>query len=130
MDGFQHVPKPSCSRLPVPANTTRREEVILMSLMYTNNLFNSNLYRNTYLVESPLCRRCKEKEETPYHMILECSEQSEEARQLLGDILSEQEIQMEDCTTILNGSRHPAFIRLCLDILSRCEYCVHVDLQN
>ena len=37
MDGFQHVPKPSYSRLPVPANTTRREEV---TLMYTNNLFN------------------------------------------------------------------------------------------
>ena len=129
IDGFQHIPKPSCSRLPVPGNTTRQEEVLLMSLMYTNNLFHSNLYRHTYRVESPLCRKCKAVEETPYHIILQCSDQSEQARRLLGQVISEEELQIEDSTTILNGSRHPPFILACLDILSRNEYSVHIDLQ-
>ena len=99
-----------------------------MSLMYTNNLFHSNLYRHTYLVESPLCRRCKEKEETPYHVILECSEKSDEARKILLQVLNREELMIEDCTTLLNGSRHAPFIKICLDILAQDDYSVQVNL--
>ena len=67
LEGYQHAPKPTCSRLPIPTNTTRKNEVLLMSLFYPNNLFNSHLYRNTYQVESPLCGRCSRQEETPTH---------------------------------------------------------------
>lgn len=128
LEGYHHTPKPSCSRLPIPTNTSRRDEVLIMSLMYSNNLFNSHIYRHTYLVESPLCRKCKQEEETPYHIILQCSDQSQEARRLLGEILAEEELQQEDSITLLNGSRHPVFLRLCLDILSENNYCDHVDL--
>ena len=128
LDGIHHVPTPSCSRLPIPRHTSRREEVLLMSLFYPNNLFNSNLYRNTYLVESPLCRKCHQAEETPYHIIFECSDKSDDARTLLEQELGEDELQLEDTVTLLNGSRHQRFLTLCLDILAEQTYTEHVDL--
>ena len=128
MNGFQHIPRPSCNKLPVPATTARSKEVILMSLMYQNNLFNSNVYRHTYQVESPLCRKCKLVEETPYHIILQCSDKSEEAKQSLREVITEEELQIEDTTTLLNGSRHQPFLKLCLDIISGEDYSTNIDL--
>lgn len=128
IQGNHHVPKPTCTRLPIPMNTTRREEVLLMSTMYPNNLFNDNLYRNTYLIPSPLCQKCKRQEETPYHIIMECSDRAQEASELLREVLSEEEVQQEDYITILNGSRHKDFIKLCLDILSQNTYRDHIEL--
>ena len=130
MDGFYHVPKTSCSKLPVPPRVSRHDEVVLMSCMYTNNLFNSFLYSHTYSVESPLCRKCKSQEETPYHILLQCSEKSQEARQILLQVLSEEELLMEDSTTILNGSRHQPFLKICLNILSENNYDVQVNLKS
>ena len=129
INGFQHVPRPSCSKLPVPANTARSEEVILMSLMYQNNLFNSNVYRHTYQVESPLCRKCKLVEETPYHIILQCSDRSEEEKQMLREAITEDELQIENTTTLPNGSRHPPLVKLCLDIISGGNYSTSIDIQ-
>ena len=68
MEGEPYIPRPSCSRLPVPINTTRSDEVQLMSLMYPQNLMNSFIYRHTYSVESPLCPRCHRNEQTPFHV--------------------------------------------------------------
>ena len=130
IEGIQHTPKPSCSKLPIPSDTTRKEEVLLMSLMYPNNLFNDYLYRHTYQVPSPLCQKCQQQEETPYHLILQCSDRAHEARQLLTETLSEEEIGQEDYITILNGSRHENFIKLCLEILSEGDYRDHIDLDR
>ena len=121
-EGIQHTPKPSCKKLPIPKSTTRKEEVLLMSLMYPNNLFNDFLYRHTYQIPSPLCHKCLQEEETPYHIILKCSNQAHNARKLLNEILSDEEVYQEDYITILNGSRHENFIKLCLDILSEGSY--------
>ena len=128
MNGFYHIPKAACSKLPVPQGVTRHDEVVLMSCMYENNLFNSFLYQHTYLVESPLCRKCKLLEETPYHVLLQCSDKSQEARQILGKIIGEEELQIEDSTTILNGRCHQPFLKICLDILSQQDYVVQVNL--
>ena len=128
--GHQYVPKPSCKRLPIPANTSRSEEVLLMSLMYPQNLFNDNVYRHTYQIASPLCQNCHQQEETPFHIIMECSQHAHEARNLLGEILSEDELQQEDYITLINGSRHAEFIKLCLTILSESEYREHIDLNE
>ena len=121
-DGNQYVPKPSCNKLPIPENTSRKEEVLLMSLMYPNNLFNDFLYRHTYQVPSPLCQICSQQEETPYHIILECSNRANDARLMLSEILNVQEIIQGDCVTILNGSRNQRFLKLCLEILSEGHY--------
>ena len=120
-EGIQHTIKPSCKNLPIPKNTTRKE-VLLMSLMYPNNLFNDFLYRHTYQVESPLCQNCHQQEETPYHIILQCSNRADEARQLLNEILTEDEIAQEDYITLLNASRHEKFIKMCLEILAQGTY--------
>ena len=125
-----HVPKPSCSRLPIPANTTRKQEVLLMGLMYPNNLFNDFIWRHTYLIESPLCQKCQEVEETPYHIILQCSNRAIQARQMLEEILSTEEVEQEDYITILNGSRHQKFIKLCLEILSEGNYREEIILDE
>ena len=122
IEGIQHTIKPSCSKLPVPNNTTRKEEVLLMSLMYPNNLFNDFLYRHTYQVPSPLCQHCHQQEETPYHIILQCSNRAIEVRQQLSEILTEGEIAQEDYFTLLNASRHEKFIKICLEILAEGRY--------
>ena len=128
LDGYHHIPTPSCSRLPIPWNVTRKQEVLLMSLFYPNNLFNSHVYRHTYQVESPLCERCRREEETPYHIILQCSELAGEARKLLGKQISREEMLQQDTITLLNGSRNTIFLEICLDILAQHDYRHQIDL--
>ena len=101
-----------------------------MSLFYPNNLFNSHVYRYTYQVESPLCGKCRRVEETPYHIILQCSDLAGEALRLLGTQITEEEIQQEDTITLLNGSRNPDFLKICLDILAQQEYRDQIDLTD
>ena len=127
-EGIQHPPKPSCKNLPIPRNTPRKDEVLLMSLMYPNNLFNDFLWRHTYQVQSPLCQKCNLQEETPYHIIFQCSNRSNDAKTMLRKILSEDEISQEDSITILNGSRQENFIKLCLEILSVGNYREEIAL--
>ena len=129
VEGEGHIPKPSCSRLPVPLNTTRQEEVLLMSLMYPQNLMNSFVYRHTNSVESPLCQRCGREEQTPHHIIWECNNHREEIQQLMTGIIGEESLQ-PDCTTILNCSRHKEFIQLCLEVLRQGDYRHHIDLGD
>ena len=129
VEGEGHIPRPCCSRLPVPLNTTREEEVILMSLMYPQNLMNSFLYRHTYIVESPLCQKCGIEEQTPYHIIWECNDNREEMQQLMTGIIEEEALQV-DCTTLLNCSRHKGFIQLCLEVLRQGEFRHHIDLSD
>ena len=127
LDGFHHAPKPSCDRIPIPNNATRKNEVLLMSLFYPNNLFNSNVYRHTYVIESPLCAKCRKVEETPYHIIMECSEKSGEAYNILLTEINENEIN-EDTITLLKASRNQKFLKLCLEILSEHNYRDQINL--
>ena len=129
VEGEGHIPRPSCSRLPVPLTTTREEEVILMSLMYPQNLMNSFLYRHTHSVESPLCQKCGREEETPYHVIWECSDHPEEMQQLMSGIIGDEVLQA-DCITLLNCSRQKRFIELCLEVLSQGQFRHHINLND
>ena len=130
LEGYHHKPAPSCSRIPIPMNTTRKQEVLLMSLFYPNNLFNSHVYRHTYQIESPVCERCHREEETPYHIIMQCSEQAGEARRLLRLQTSEDEILQQDTITLLNGSRSHDFLKICIEILSQHNYRDQIDLTT
>ena len=127
IEGYDHAPIPSCTKLPVPAKVTREEEVLLMSMFYPNNLLNNNVYQLTYKIESPLCYKCKEKEESAYHVILECSDQSNEAYRLV-ESLSKDNIVHQDFISLLNASRNTKFIQICLDILAEREHRHHIDL--
>ena len=98
-----------------------------MSMFYPNNLLNNNVYQLTYKIESPLCYKYKEKEESAYHVILECSDQSNEAYRLV-ESLSKDNIVHQDFISLLNASRNTKFIQICLDILAEREHRHHIDL--
>ena len=122
LDGYQKYPKPSCTALPIPANTNRSSEVLLMSVMYKNNLMNSSLYK-LGKVPSPLCDRCKEEEETVDHTIFRCREVDEELRaQALtcyreaNNLVGTEDI-VTDYIDLLSSSRHERFLHACLNIV-------------
>ena len=100
-----------------------------MSLMYPRNLMNSFLYRHTHSVESPLCQKCGREEETPYHVIWECSDHPEEMQQLMSGIIGDEVLQA-DCITLLNCSRQKRFIELCLEVLSQGQFRHHINLND
>ena len=127
-EGDPHIPRPSCSKLPIPADTSRDEEVLLMSLFYPQNLFNSFVYRHTYCEESPLCPTCTISEQTAHHVICVCNNHSEEIRQTVRELVGEQELQQEDTTTLLNCSRDKTFLQLCLQTLREGNFRTHITL--
>ena len=130
MDGDQNIPKPSCHKLPIPDKTTREEEVQLMSIFYPQNLFNSFVYRHTYQTESPLCSRCKLYEETPFHVIYECScnNYKEKIQKLVDKIVGE-DAQYQDCTTLLNCSRNEEFLKVCLQVIKQGHFRREINLN-
>ena len=99
--------------------------------MYMSCICGGYIHISVYIyIYIQLCQKCQQQEETPYHLILQCSDRANEARQLLTETLSEEEIGQEDYITILNGSRHENFIKLCLEILSQGDYRDHIDLDR
>ena len=128
MDGESHIPRPSCSRLPIPIRTSRADEVLLMSTMYPQNLMNSFVYRHTYNAESPLCSLCRREEQTSHHVICVCNDKREEIKQVMCDLIGEEEVQKEDCTTLLNCSRDRKFIQLCLEVLQDGDFRREIDI--
>ena len=120
LNGELNVPTPSCQKLPIPDHTTREDEVLLMSLFYPQNLFNSFVYRHTYQTESPLCSRCTSKEETPFHIVYECNNNKEKICSIVDKIVGD--IHYEDCNTLLNCSRNEEFIHCCLNVLKQGNF--------
>ena len=45
LEGWPHIPKVSLAPLPLPHGTNQEMKVLVMSLFYINNLFNSFLFR-------------------------------------------------------------------------------------
>ena len=72
IEGYATYPEPHCTTLPIPPNTTRENEVLLMSLFYKNNIMNDSLYKISK-VPSQLCSLCNQEEETAEHIIFKCA---------------------------------------------------------
>ena len=117
IDGELVIAKPQVKPIPIPTHTKRSDEVLLMSIFYPNNLMNSFVYRHTYNTESPLCPRCLQKEQTAYHVIMECNQFHERMNLITKKILGEEEATLDHHNTLLNCSRDPEFIKCSLDIL-------------
>ena len=130
VDGEVHVPKPSCQNLPIPINTSRQDEVLIMGMMYPQNLMNSFVYKKTYCTESPLCPRCLIAEQTPYHVLTVCNEFHHAINDLMMQLLGEEEASCEDCVTILNCSRSPKFIQYCLDVIKNGRFRNSIELGH
>ena len=113
---------PSCKPLPIPIHTDRSDEVLLMSIFYPNNLMNSFVYRHTYNAESPLCSKCQKMEETAYHVIMQCNNQSQRIQDIVFGVIGENAAGIEHTNTLLNCSREPQFIKCALGILKDANY--------
>ena len=133
LDGYSSSPIPSSDGLTVPTNTTRKMEVLLMSMFYKNNLLNQALY-NLDKVPSPLCSACSQQEETAEHILFQCSavEESLRSRAILNYSLANNISDEEDGPDIyiglLNARKDRAFIQSCTDIISSLNLRTSVDL--
>ena len=121
MEGYYESPKPSVKMLPIPDNASRNEEILLMSLMYKNNLMNNFLW-NQGKVESPLCHMCNQLEETPEHILLECSAIDPELQtRIIQNYCKENQLEdiyeIDPYIGILNSSRNEGFMKDCLEVI-------------
>ena len=133
LEGYDDSPNPSCAKLPIPRNTTREIEVLLMSLLYKNNIMNSSLYK-LGRVPSHLCSLCDREEETADHIIFRCTEVDEDLRRnaalnfRLANHLSDREDIATDFRGLLSASRHTGFITACTNILNSINLRTSVEL--
>ena len=115
--------------LPFPKFTSRKKEVLLMSLMYKNNLLNSSLYKLDKVL-SPLCSLCQSEEETLDHILLSCENVQVVLKQRVIDSFKiatcrEDDIDPSiDFIDLLNASRNQNFITSCLNFIMSFKYLI------
>ena len=121
LEGYHDYPRASCMPLPIPKYTNRNKEVILMSLLYKNNLLNSFLY-TVDRVPSPMCSLCNCEEETPDHILFRCSRVQDDLRQNVVHqyrlATNDDDDTVVDFIDLLNVSRHENFISSCVNLLN------------
>ena len=127
MNGELVLANPQRCPIPIPTDTDRKEEVLLLSLFYPNNLMNSFVYRHTFNAESPLCPRCNHKEQTAYHVIMECNSHLQKITPITHKILGEEAARADHHNTLLNCSRNSEFIKCALKILATGNFRHHID---
>ncbi|KAL5260728.1 hypothetical protein ACHWQZ_G010771 [Mnemiopsis leidyi] len=72
LEGWPIIPRVSLSPLPLPHGTSREQEVLIMSLLYKNNLLNSFLSRlDRTRWNSSLCS-CGCEDQTVIHLLTRC----------------------------------------------------------
>ena len=133
LDGYASAPVPNSDRLPIPQNTPRNHEVLLMSLFYKNNLLNHSLW-NIDKVPSPLCSACFEEEETAAHVLFQCSAVDEELRSRvahtyrLANHIEEGDAAPDSYIGLLNAIKNEQFLVSCLDIVKSLSLRETVEL--
>ena len=122
-EGWSEIPRVSCNPLPIPLGVSHEVEVLVMSLMYKNNLLNSFLFRVDRAVASPLCI-CGSDEQTAIHLLSSCDLvdmdlkcQAKHIITLCNSSMSMVNLAAEQCSTILNCSRDYMFVNLCIGIV-------------
>ncbi|KAL5256622.1 hypothetical protein ACHWQZ_G011765 [Mnemiopsis leidyi] len=123
-EGWHDVPQVSCSPLPIPFGLSRDTEVLIMSLMYKNNLLNSFLFRqNKSKWTSPLCA-CGAEEQSALHILTSCElvncglrSEAQRIMKLCNDLGSSEDPTFEENCAILNCSRDSKFICICAEIV-------------
>ena len=121
MDGHMTSPNPLSEMIPIPQGTSRNVEVLVMSLLYKNNLLNQNLW-NLSQVPSPLCSACSLQEETADHILFECSAVDLNLRTLSKQHYNRinnisDDYNLETYIGLLNARSDPDFILVCINIV-------------
>ena len=123
-EGWSKIPTVSCNPLPIPLGTSREAEVLVMSLMYKNNLLNSFLFGvNRDLWQSPLCP-CGLEEQTSVHLLTNCSmvdaTLNAEAKRIMclcNNIGTLVDPVFDLNCAIINCSRDSNFIKICIKVV-------------
>ena len=130
-NGKSIIPTPSCKPLALKHNTTRKNEVTVMSLFYDNNLMNNFLYQRS-LCESPTCPACGEDEQTPYHAIVKCGGVDEiyrtDVKNQLVSAIGEELADIASSVTLLNASRSRNFMDVCTAIVESGDFRTDIEL--
>ena len=119
LEGHSTIPKPSCTPLYLGNTITRKQEVLVMSMFYENNLLNSFLHRiNRPDAPSALCH-CGKGDQTSYHVVLECEAINPELRSRALECIrrTNGEPLTEVATVILNSSRDRRFMECFMEIM-------------
>ena len=121
-EGHSVLPKPKCTPLQLNPDSDRKTEVLLMSMLYDNNLTNAFLFRhNIPEITSPLCH-CGVEDQTPAHVILHCDKVNQDLRTSAMNCLEIAGEVGDTPTAMLNLSRDETFINILHQII-----CVQSD---
>ena len=134
LEGYQTAPKPVCSNIPIPPNTSRETEVKLLSMLYKNNTLNSSLYK-LGRAESPMCSACGVEEETAHHILFSCASVDEHLRETahqrflqVNEDLPALDSQ-DDFIGLLNAARDEKFVAATINILSDFPLRTEINLD-
>ena len=123
LEGKTRTPCVRALPLPIPMGISRDYEVKLMSMFYNNNLLNYFLYdtqRNQ--CSSPMCP-FGDGEQIAFHILTDCKMVPSSTRNviiecmMLHNMIEDEDKLVADEVSILNCSRDPIFIKLCLSII-------------
>ena len=122
--GERRSPRVSTQPIPLPLETDRETEVLVLSLCYKQNLLNSFLYLSQrQKCPSPLCK-CLGEEQTAYHLLVSCNLVDWELRSEMDNLLytinggdSTVDGISADYISILNCSRDSEFVLNCIKIV-------------
>ena len=123
IEGWPTAPKVSCSPIPIPFGVKRDSEVLLMSLLYNQNLLNSFLFHlDRQRWDSPLCI-CKKEEQDALHLLTNCDKVGSQIGEMIIELMKFCNNTVSEIAatsnpfSILNCSRDPKFIELSLEVV-------------
>ena len=117
--------------IPLPLATNRQSEVLMLSLLYKQNLLNSFLYlAQRSKCPSPLCK-CSKEEQTAFHLISTCELVDTDIRVEMDKLLNSYNGESDegvsaDYISVLNCIRDEKFVMNCLKIVE----CDKLELKT
>jgi hypothetical protein len=126
-EGWPSAPNVSCSPLPISHGVKRDSEVLLISLLYRQNLLNSFLFHlDRHRWNSPLCT-CGKEEQDALHLLTNCDLVESQVRENLIEPLKlcngtqYESDAINSPFLILNCARDPQFIGLLLEVVETTD---------
>ena len=131
LEGYSVIPEPKCTQIETGNNLNRDEEVLLMSMLYPNNILNSSLNTiNKDKFPSPLCY-CGEAMQTAHHVLFSCSKIEEtkraEAFYSLQEIVGD-EASIESHLVLLKARNNKRFMSKISEIIKSHSKSLNTDI--
>ena len=124
LNGFSEAPIVSTKKLKFPAETNRKQETLILSLFYPNNLFNSFLHRFDKTRFPTSSCSCGQGLQDSLHLLQDCKHVNSQMRVNMKEILSRNPRQfsmLHDCSFLITWSRNSSFIKICTNICRDCQ---------